>query len=211
MLLAIDCATAACSAALIDDGELIAERHELVGRGHAERLLPMIAELLQDLPPGVRPDAILVDCGPGSFTGVRVGLAAAHGLAIGWRVPLAGFSSMAAVAAASGARDVAVALQGGHGEIFVQSFGGDPLAPLDALRSLAPPAAAEAVRASLVLGSAAEALVDLRGSGEWRDALPRAGAARLLPEPLRSLPPRPIYGRAPDAKPQAGMQPGLQQ
>ena len=52
----------------------------MVGRGHAERLVPMIAELLG----GRRPDAILVDCGPGSFTGVRVGLAAAHGLAIGW-------------------------------------------------------------------------------------------------------------------------------
>ena len=88
MLLVIDSATAACSAALIGaDGALVDERHELVGRGHAERLVPMIAELLG----GRRPASILVDCGPGSFTGVRVGLAAAHGLAIGWRVPLAGY------------------------------------------------------------------------------------------------------------------------
>ena len=106
----------------------------MVGRGHAERLLPMIAELLA----GRRPDAILVDCGPGSFTGVRVGLAAAHGLAIGWRVPLAGYSSLALIAAASGEAEVAVALHGGHGELFVQSYGGDPIAPLDDLRSLAP-------------------------------------------------------------------------
>ena len=91
MRLVIDSATAACSAALIgSDGALIGERHELVGRGHAERLVPMIADLIA----GRRPSAILVDCGPGSFTGVRVGLAAAHGLAIGWRVPLAGFSSL---------------------------------------------------------------------------------------------------------------------
>ena len=69
----------------------------MVGRGHAERLLPMIEELLG----GRRPTAILVDCGPGSFTGVRVGLAAAHGLAIGWRVPLAGYSSLALIAAAA--------------------------------------------------------------------------------------------------------------
>lgn len=199
MLLAIDSATAACSAALIERGQLLAERHELVGRGHAERLLPMIEELLD----GRAPDAILVDCGPGSFTGVRVGLAAAHGLAIGWRVPVAGYSSMAAVAAASEATPVAVALQGGHGELFVQSYGGDPLAPLDALRSLAPDAAAAAVATPLVVGSGAEALVTARGWGEWRHALPRAADARRLAPAMRELPPRPIYGRAPDAKPMA--------
>jgi tRNA threonylcarbamoyl adenosine modification protein YeaZ len=204
MLLAIDSATAACSAALIDGGAVLAERYELVGRGHAERLLPMIAELLDaNVSGGRRPDSILVDCGPGSFTGVRVGLAAAHGLAIGWGVPLAGYSSLAALAAASGATQVAVAIQGGHGELFVQSFGGDPLAPLDALRSLAPDAAAAAIEAPSVVGSGAEALVAARGTGEWRDGLPRAADARLLPEPLRSLPPRPIYGRAPDARPMA--------
>lgn len=202
MILVIDSATAACSAALIDGGDLIDERYELVGRGHAERLVPMIEELLA----GRRPDAILVDCGPGSFTGVRVGLAAAHGLAIGWGVTVSGYSSMAAVAVAGGWVSATVALQGGHGELFVQSFGGDPLAPLDALRSLAPDAAAAAAGGTLVLGSGAEALAAARGGGggggEWRDALPRAADARLLREPLRSLPARPIYGRAPDAKPQ---------
>src|SRR5687767_3303727 len=132
MQLVIDTATAACSAALVDAGGVIDERHELVGRGHAERLVPMIAELLD----GRRPVSILVDCGPGSFTGVRVGLAAAHGLAIGWQVPVAGFSSLALLAAESGELEVAAAVQGGHGELFVQSFGGDPLAPLDDLRSL---------------------------------------------------------------------------
>ena len=198
MILVIDSATAACSAALIGDGEIIDERHQVVGRGHAERLLPMIADLIGER----RPEAILVDCGPGSFTGVRVGLAAAHGLSIGWGVPLSGYSSMAAVAAACRAPHVTVALQGGHGELFVQSFGGDPLAPLDALRSLAPDAAAAAAPAPLVAGSGAEAVARLRGHGEWRDALPRASDARLLSRDLRSLPARPIYGRAPDAKPQ---------
>jgi tRNA threonylcarbamoyl adenosine modification protein YeaZ len=197
MLLAIDSATAACSAALIDGGKVIAERHELVGRGHAERLLPMIEELLA----GRRPNAVLVDCGPGSFTGIRVGLAAAHGLAIGWGVSLQGYSSMAAVAAASGAE--AVALHGGHGQIFVQSFAHDPLRATDELQSLLPEDAARGIGAARVAGSGAEALVNARGHGEALGALPAARDARLLPVALRSLAPRPIYGRAPDAKPQA--------
>ena len=198
MQLVIDSATAACSAALLGhDGALIDERHELVGRGHAERLMPMIAELLG----GRRPDAILVDCGPGSFTGLRVGLAAAHGLAIGWGVPLRGYSSLALLAAAAGNGPVAAALLGGHGELFVQSYGGDPLAPLDDLRSLPPAEAAARIGADLVVGSGAEALVAARGRGRAADRLPRAAEARLRPEPLRSLPPRPIYGRAPDARP----------
>jgi tRNA threonylcarbamoyladenosine biosynthesis protein TsaB len=159
MQLVIDSATAACSVALLgEDGEPLAELHEVVGRGHAERLVPMIAELLD----GRRPAAILVDCGPGSFTGVRVGLAAAHGLAIGWR---------------------------------------DPLAATTGLRSLAPSAAALFLRADLVVGSGAELVVAARGHGRAVAALPRAADARLLPPALRSLQARPIYGRAPDAKP----------
>jgi tRNA threonylcarbamoyladenosine biosynthesis protein TsaB len=198
MQLVIDSATAACSAALLDaGGAVVDERHELVGRGHAERLLPMIAELLGKR----RPASILVDCGPGSFTGLRVGLAAAHGLAIGWGVPLAGYSSLSLLAVAAGEEPVAAALQGGHGELFVQSYGGDPLAPLDDLRSLPPADAARLIHADLVVGSGAAALVAARGHGRAVDRLPRASDVWHLPEPLRSLPVRPIYGRPPDARP----------
>lgn len=197
LTLVIETATAACSVALLRGGEVVDQRHEVVGRGHVERLVPMIGELLGR----IRPDAILVDCGPGSFTGLRVGLAAAQGLAIGWGVPVSGFSSLALLAATSGKRVVAAALHGGHGELFVQDFAGDPLAPLRSLRSLPPDAAAAAVAAELVIGPAAEALVAARGYGRAIDALPRASDAGLLPEALRSLPARPIYGRAPDARP----------
>jgi tRNA threonylcarbamoyl adenosine modification protein YeaZ len=198
MILVIDTATAACSVALVEGSALVDERHELVGRGHAERLVPMIEALLA----ARRPDSILVDCGPGSFTGVRVGLAAAHGLAIGWGAALSGYSSMAAVAAAAKAEgEIAVALEGGHGQLFVQTFGEEVMRPLDMLRSLPPGEAAAAIRAHRVVGSAASALVAERGWGEAADALPRASDARFLPPALRSLQPRPIYGRAPDAKP----------
>jgi tRNA threonylcarbamoyl adenosine modification protein YeaZ len=185
--------------ALADGDALVDERHEIVGRGHAERLVPMIAALLA----GRRPGGILVDCGPGSFTGIRVGLAAAQGLRIGWGVPLAGFSSLAAIAAAAGAEEgeIAVALEGGHGQLFVQSFGEEPMRALDALRSLTPAAAATAIRSGRVAGSGAAALVAARGYGEAIEALPRAADARRLPPALRSLAPRPVYGRGPDAKP----------
>jgi tRNA threonylcarbamoyladenosine biosynthesis protein TsaB len=196
--LVIDSATAICSVALVGaDGALIDERHERLGRGHAERLVPMIAGLLGNR----RPDRILVDCGPGSFTGVRVGLAAARGLALGWGVEVDGYSSLALLAAMARERSVGVALLGGHGELFVQSFAGDPIAPTDALQSLAPRGAAEAIRAPLVVGSGAEALVSARGFGRALALDPRAAETPRLPSALRSLPPRPIFGRAPDAKP----------
>lgn len=197
MILVIESATAACSAALIGaDGELVDERHEIVGRGHAERLVPMIAELVGDR----RPDRIIVDCGPGSFTGVRVGLAAAHGLAMGWNIPLSGYSSLALLAAAAGEVPVLAAIHGGHGEIFVQGYDGDPLAPLDELRSLPVGEAARIHGIETVIGTAAADFVAARGHGRAIDALPRAADVRLLPPALGALPPRPIYGRAPDAK-----------
>ena len=207
MLLVIDTATAACSVALIENGEVRFSMREHVGRGHAERLVPMIETMLAD-PGGVVPDAILVDCGPGSFTGVRVGLAAAIGLGMGWRAPVSGCSSMALVAAARFAADpaldaCAVALTGGHGELFVQRFAAHPFAARDDFVSLTPQAAAAFATDRVVAGSGAATLVAARGSGEAIEALPDAADAALLPATFRALAPRPIYGRAPDAKPKA--------
>ena len=94
-LLAIDCASPACSVALFDDGALIDFRHEELGRGHAERLVPMIAEL----PGRGQADQIAVARGPGSFTGVRIGIAAARALALAWGADLVGYPSLALIAA----------------------------------------------------------------------------------------------------------------
>jgi len=196
--LVIETATAACSVALFDGDRIMAARHELVGRGHAERLVPMIGEVLAEAGQN-RADLIQVDCGPGSFTGIRVGIAAARGLALAWGVPVSGFSALALIAATA-KEDVGVALSGGHGELFVQRFARAPLTPVDALRSLRPEAAAQAVPDNLVLGSGAEALVAARGTGRAEEAFPNAADARLLPPALTALPPTPLYGRAPDAK-----------
>src|SRR3954447_3426643 len=133
MILAFDTSSAACTAALFDEnGACIGQRDELIGRGHSERLVPMLAELLD----GRTAERILVGVGPGSFTGIRVGIAAAHGLAIGWNAELFGMSSLALLAA--GVRDeAAAAVVGGHGEIFVQQFD-DSGEPLSELRNLVP-------------------------------------------------------------------------
>jgi tRNA threonylcarbamoyl adenosine modification protein YeaZ len=199
MILAIDTATAACTAALFDgSGACLARRDEVIGRGHAERLVPMLAELLD----GRKAERVLVGVGPGSFTGIRVAVAAAHGLAIGWDAELAGFSSLALLAlAAKLDGPVAAAMRGGHGELFVQQF--DRAAELKAtseLLNLAPAAAAEAISAAVVVGSGAGDLVSARGHGTAIDVSPHAADVLALPPALRSLAARPLYARAPDAR-----------
>jgi tRNA threonylcarbamoyl adenosine modification protein YeaZ len=198
MLLALDTSTAACTAALFDgSGACISRADEVIGRGHSERLVPMIAEMLD----GRTATRILVGVGPGSFTGIRVGIAAAHGLAIGWDAELLGMSSLALHAAGvDGSAELAVAIAGGHGELVVQQFrGAGEELPGDFL-SLPPAAAAAATSSPLVVGSGATQLVDARGSGEALEACPAAADALKLPERMRTLPPKPVYARAPDAK-----------
>ena len=196
VILAFDTSTAACTVALFDgSGACIASRDEVIGRGHAERLVPMIAELLD----GRAAEQILVGVGPGSFTGIRVAIAAAHGLAIGWNAQVLGMSSLALLAAGQGQAEVAAAMQGGHGELFVQQFDGGQ-ATTDVF-NLPPSLAASAIDADLIVGSGARQLVEARGWGEYREAWPSAAAALKLPQGLRSLPAKPIYARAPDARP----------
>jgi tRNA threonylcarbamoyl adenosine modification protein YeaZ len=197
MILAFDTSSAACTAALFDEGgACLASKDEQIGRGHSERLVPMLAELLD----GRSASRILVGVGPGSFTGIRVAIAAAHGLAIGWGAELAGMSSLALLAAGLGPDgEVAAAILGGHGELFVQQFDSRG-EPTSALSNLRPAAAAAATTAELVVGSGARQLVDARGWGEARDAWPSAANALNLPANLRTLPAKPVYARAPDAR-----------
>jgi tRNA threonylcarbamoyladenosine biosynthesis protein TsaB len=197
MILAFDTSSAACTAALFDEaGVCLARKDEIIGRGHSERLVPMLDELLE----GRTPEAILVGVGPGSFTGIRVAIAAAYGLGIGWNAPLSGMSSLALIAAgAPGDGPVAVAVSGGHGELFVQLF--DQGEPTSELANLSPAAAAAATSAKLVVGSGAGALIKARGWGEARDMLPSAADSMKLPSNQRTLPAKPVYARAPDARP----------
>lgn len=198
MLLAFDTSSAACTVALFDEsGACIASRDELIGRGHAERLVPMIAKVMA----GRRAELILVGVGPGSFTGIRVAIAAAHGLAIGWNARLQGMSSLALLAASARTEcEVAAAVTGGHGELFVQQFDGASLAPASDLLNLPPAEAARATAAPLVVGSGAAQLVEARRRGEALALWPSAANALRLAASQRSLDPRPVYARAPDAR-----------
>ena len=197
MLLAFDTSSAACTAALFERGQCIARKDEMIGRGHSERLVPMIAELLEER----SATHILVGVGPGSFTGIRVAIAAAHGLAIGWGAELCGMSSLALLAAGAESQgEVAAAVAGGHGELFVQQFAAMTAEPTFELRNLTPAEAAKITTASLVIGSGAKALVEARGTGDARDAWPSAADALKLPLALRTLPAKPVYARAPDAR-----------
>lgn len=197
--LVIDSATEACSVALLDGHSLVAGDWRMLGRGHAELLVPMIAAL----PGKGRADRILVARGPGSFTGLRVGLAAARALALAWNVPLLGYATCALVAAQArqqaGPAAVTVAMTGGHGEWFVQDFSTDGRA-VGPVSSLTPDAAAARTGTGLVAGSQAEALVARRGSGQSMPLWPDARAALVLGEEDFAPDPSLIYGRAPDAR-----------
>ena len=155
--------------------------------------------MIATLPEGGRADAILVNCGPGSFTGVRVGLAAARALGLAWGVPVLGYSTHALLAARlfedhGSLTQALVAIEGGHGEVFIQSYAAHPLTALDDLTSCVPDAVPfQAVAAGSAAGRIACDQAVLIG--------PDARDVRLLPSNMRSLAPSPIYGRAPDAKP----------
>lgn len=201
--LVIDTATEACSVALIEDGSCIAGDWRLLGRGHAENLIPMIAALPERGCAG----RIAVSLGPGSFTGVRVGIAAARALGLAWGADVVGFPTLSLIAAIAradaggdpGGFPIAVATTGGHGEWFVARFAPDGTALLPPA-SLRPDAAASACTEDLVAGNQAAALVAARGFGRAIEALPDARRFALLHQGDLIADPAPIYGRPPDAK-----------
>lgn len=121
-ILAVDAATEACSAALLRDGALV-ERYEIIGRGHAGRLLPMVDELLSEAGISIgQLDAVAFGRGPGGFTGLRIAAGVAQGLAAGSNRPVLPISNLAAVAAAaarvSGSTRVLVCMDARMGQVY---------------------------------------------------------------------------------------------
>ena len=199
--LVIETASEACSVALFDGSKLIAHDHRELGRGHAERLIPMI----EALPEKGRSSRILVSLGPGSFTGVRIGIAAARALGVAWAVPVLGYPTLALVAARAWQprpRAVTVCMNGGHGEWFVQDFIHDRSE--GPVRSLAPEAAYAAGAQQFIVGNRAREFAAMFADNRTAlDLLPDARCANLIHETRLKADLSPIYGRAPDAVPQA--------
>ncbi|MPT47275.1 MAG: tRNA (adenosine(37)-N6)-threonylcarbamoyltransferase complex dimerization subunit type 1 TsaB [Sphingobium sp.] len=206
--LVIDTATEALSVALLDDGRVIASHHEIAGRGHAEKLMPIIAAMEN----GGRADEIIANHGPGSFTGVRVGLAAARALAYAWGVPLRAYGSLSLIASMarkqdmpagneSLSSDIIVTMNGGHGEIFWQIFDRLTLFPKTQPTSTAIAELAGQGHKGPFYGTAALTLVEAQGYGDATHIHPDARAFTDLPVHLIHADVMPLYGRGADAIP----------
>ncbi|MFC4292408.1 tRNA (adenosine(37)-N6)-threonylcarbamoyltransferase complex dimerization subunit type 1 TsaB [Sphingorhabdus arenilitoris] len=203
-ILVIDTATKACSVALFYGDEPVAARHEVIGRGHAEKLIPFI----QSLPENGRADRIAVNIGPGSFTGIRVGISAAKALALAWQADCFGYNCLALIAAmANSGTPVDAVMAGGHGEYFFQSFAADGK-PVGNPASMKPDAALAISTAPVIAGDVAEQFAEARGNAAAYEHLPSAAMWPLIAA-SDELAPRPFYGRAPDAKPAKGSPSGI--
>jgi len=224
-ILALDTTLSACSAALLQDGEARGHVFEVIGRGHAERLMPMVEEVMAAARCSYDAvDAIAVTLGPGTFTGVRIGLAAARGLALALGRPLIGITSFEAVAIdlllkapAYGAQPLTVIHDARRGEVYMQSFEASAAAPFPSLRPLDPggawpidqagnhiPRDAVAIGTGVALVEQVldpSAVVPAAISSGHPDALAVAQiAAARMAEGLECTSIRPIYLRPPDAR-----------
>lgn len=219
LILAIDTALDACAAAVLDTGtsRLIARESQPMKRGHAEALMPLIARVMKEAGlPFAALDRVAVTAGPGSFTGLRVGLSAARGFALATGKAVVGLTTLSAYAAPvvseSGEQPVITAIDARHDHVYFQAVNGDgsglvtpqvaPIAEVLAAWRFGPPR---------LVGNAAQILadrwpadapppvkVDAQGAPDiawvaWLGAAVNPNAA----------PARPFYLRAPDAKPAA--------
>ncbi len=205
LLLVIDTTLAACQAAVMEAGRVLALRSEPMQRGHQERLAPLAAEVMRDAGIGFADlRRVAVTTGPGSFTGLRVGLAFAKGVALAREIPCVGVGTLEALAGSlpEGARTLA-AIDAGRGQIYLQGFeAGRPLAPPEALDVEAAAARTAQLRPVRLAGSGAALLAAAAPAAAVfpLDAPDPAAIGRLACGLKAAPPPAPIYLRAPDAR-----------
>ncbi len=218
ILLAVDTASDDCAVAILRDDvaspslTVVGER---IGRGHAERLMSMIGEATQIAGIALGDvDAFAASIGPGSFTGIRVGVAAVRGFAVATRRPSLGVSSLEAIAhrarASIGPHPSMAVLDARKDEVYAGLFAADGTPLGDAMVVPASVAAERATIAGAVLCGPGAPLVALHmsaprvvtiGEGHDVEAIATIAAARLAAGE-HGLPPAPLYVRPPDAKPQ---------
>jgi tRNA threonylcarbamoyladenosine biosynthesis protein TsaB len=216
-ILAIDTALEACAAAVLDteQGRVASETLPMV-RGHAEALLPLVERVMRqaDMPFSAL-DRIAVTTGPGSFTGLRVGISAARGIALAAGKPAVGLTTLSAYAAPMIAQDdktsVAAAIDARHDHVYLQVFGPGG-------RTLVAPriiGVRDAVRAAAhgpvrLVGTGARMLAEAWPANEPRPILVEdqrapdivwVGRLGIAMDPATATP-KPLYLRAPDAQPQ---------
>lgn len=217
-VLAIDTALGACSAALFEAARdtMLASETLAMTRGHAEALMPLIARVMaQARTPFAAVDRIAVTIGPGSFTGVRVGISAARGIALASGKPALGVSTLVAFAApllaAEDKTAIIAAIDASHGNVYLHVFAADGQTVV-APRIATIAAVARAGRGARlrIVGSAAASIAAVWPDGaappllvEARQAPDIAWVARLgAIAQDTGAPPQPLYLRAPDARPQ---------
>jgi tRNA threonylcarbamoyl adenosine modification protein YeaZ len=205
LILGFDTSAAHCAAALLSGTTVLAQACEPMARGQAERLVPLLDEILSKGHVRWRDiDALAVGIGPGNFTGIRIAVAAARGLALGLGKPAIGVSVFDA-RALDLPRPLSVVEQARRGEVHVQRFGPAPEPPV-----LIP--LAGAVGDGIVTGSAADEWVAIAGGSVVAPHFPLAeGIARVAARRLGTRQPRPapLYLRAADAAPPSEAPPML--
>ncbi len=217
LILAFDTAQQSCSAAISRDGEIVSQSHKAIERGHAEHLLPMVEAVRKQAAVAFADlDFIAVTIGPGTFTGVRVGLAAARALALVQDIPVLGIGTLellAQMAVRAGLPEVATghgiiaAIDARRGELYGQAFDADGQALTAAAAGPASPAFAPPGQPpGVIVGNGAALLQAVLP--DWRldrgivqpDAAVLALAAEDWRHRASRQPPAPLYLRAPDAR-----------
>jgi tRNA threonylcarbamoyladenosine biosynthesis protein TsaB len=205
IVLGLDTCLSACSAAVLDGDRVLARASEAMARGHQERLATLVAQVMADAGLGFdRLDRVGVTVGPGSFTGLRVGLAFAKGLAAALGAPAVGVGTLEALAADQPHGLVFAVLDARRGQVYLQAFenGRSLMAPdvLPVEIAVARLAEISAGRPAALIGSGAALLA---ATGDWRTTAPDgadpATVARLAAG-RPAVPPKPLYLRVPDAK-----------